>query len=83
MALHQKFQRPLPPEAYYEWLVPADGSGVKVYAQKRDVKHLKNPPAGYADYRPGLFYVGPYELKLRPRSGRYARSEYAYRDCHR
>ena len=65
--------RPLPPEAYYEWLEPSDGSGAKVYDQKRSVKHLKNPPAGghqgnreegYADYIPGRIYVSPFELTI-------------------
>lgn len=69
--LKPKFNRSPPPEAYYEWLEPADGSDVKVYDQRRDVKHLKNPPAGgfagnraegYADYRPGMLYVSPFEL---------------------
>lgn len=72
--LKRKFDRHPPPEAYYEWLEPVDGSAVKVYDQRRDVKHLPNPPAGgfrgnrvegYADYRPGFFYVSPWELRLR------------------
>lgn len=71
--LRRKFDRPAPPEAYYEWLEPVDGSGVKVYDQRRDVKHLANPPAGgyrgnraegYADYRPGYIYVSPWELHI-------------------
>lgn len=65
--------RPLPPDVYYEWLVPMDGSGVKVYDQKRDVKHIRNAPAGgfagnraegYADYIPGMIYVSPWELRI-------------------
>lgn len=71
MALSPKFPGKLPEECYYEWLVPADGSNTKVYAQKKDVKNLPNPPAGghrgnrkegYADYKPGKIYVSPYEL---------------------
>lgn len=55
-----------PPDAYYEWLEPVADRRVKVYAQRRGVWHLPNPPAGgfrgnrregYADYRPGRFYV--------------------------
>lgn len=71
VVLKQKFGKPLPADAYYEWLEPVDGSGVKVYDQRRDVKNLPNPPAGgfrgnrvegYADYRPGFIYVSPWEL---------------------
>lgn len=71
--LRRKFDRNLPPDAYYEWLEPADGSGVKVYDQRRDVSQLPNPPAGgfrgnrpegYADYRPGFIYVSPWELRF-------------------
>ena len=72
--LRPKFNRPLPPDAYYEWLVPVDGSDLKVYDQKRDVQALKNPPKGgfaghraegYADYRPGMIYVSPWDLTIR------------------
>lgn len=68
-----KFNRVPPPQAYYEWLVPYDGSGCKIYYQLRDVKHLKNPPPdgfkgnrtkGYADYIPGMFYVSPYDFLI-------------------
>ena len=70
--LIRKFARDCPPKAYYEWLMPSGEPDVKVYDQKRDVKHLKNPPyggfigfrkEGYADYKPGLIYVSPKELK--------------------
>lgn len=70
-----KFSRPVPAGAYYEWLLPADGSNMKVYRQLRDVRHLRNPPAGgyrgdredgYADYRPGVMYVSPWELRVAP-----------------
>lgn len=73
--LKRRFNRPPPPDAYYDWLEPADGSKVKVYDQKRDVRNLKNPPPcgfrgnrkeGYADYRPGRIYVNPFELRCDP-----------------
>ena len=38
----------------YHWLTVNDGSGIKVYFQQKTVS--------YADYRPGMFYVSPYEL---------------------
>ena len=71
--LRPKFKSPLPPDAYYEWLVPLDSSGIKVYDQKRDVRGLKSAPKGgfaakrkegYADYRPGMIYVSPYDLQV-------------------
>lgn len=71
--LRRKFNREPPADAYYDWLEPVDGSGVKVYDQRRDVKQLANPPAGgyrgnraegYADYRPGFIYVSPWELRV-------------------
>ena len=71
--LRKKFSTPLPDTAYYEWLKPADGSLVKVYDQKRDVKNIPFAPKGghreyrkegYADYVPGKIYVNPYELKV-------------------
>ena len=69
--LEKKFIRPLSNLAYYEWLTINDGSNIKVYDQKRDVKNLPYPPRGghreyrkegYADYKPGFIYVDPYEL---------------------
>lgn len=66
-------RRPAPTDAYYEWLEPVDGSGVKIYDQRRDVSELPNPPPGgfrgnrpegYADYRPGYTYVSPWELHV-------------------
>lgn len=69
--LRSKCAKPCPPTAFYEWLCPTDGSGIKVYNQMKDVRHLRNPPAGgfrgnraegYADYRVGLIYVDPYTL---------------------
>lgn len=71
--LKRKFNRLPPVDAYYDWLEPVDGSGVKVYDQKRDVKRIKNAPAGgfagnraegYADYKPGMIYVSPDELRI-------------------
>jgi len=71
--LKRKFIRVVPADAYYEWLEPVDGSGVKVYDQRRDVRHIKNAPKGgfagnraegYADYRPGMIYVSPFELNV-------------------
>lgn len=71
--LNARFNCTAPADAYYEWLEPKDGSGVKVYDQKRDVKQIKNAPAGgfagnraegYADYIPGMIYVSPFELAV-------------------
>lgn len=70
--LKRKFNRPLPSHCFYEWLETTDSS-VKVYDQKRNVKHLKNPPQGgfvgnreegYADYRSGYLYVAPNDLNI-------------------
>lgn len=72
IGLQSKFPNPPPTTAYYEWLQPTDGSGVKVYDQKRDVKKVPFAPKGghrefraegYADYQPGMIYVNPFELK--------------------
>jgi hypothetical protein len=60
-----------PKDAFYIWMVPTDGSQLKVYHQLRTVEHLKNPPAGgfrggreegYADYKVGYIYVNPYDF---------------------
>ena len=68
-----KFNNPLPESAYYEWLVPDDGSGLKVYDQKRDVKNVRNAPAGgvaasrvegYAGYIPGMIYLSPWDAVI-------------------
>jgi len=40
----------------YWWLTPKDLSDMKVYYQKRIVS--------YADYKPEMFYVSPYEVLL-------------------
>lgn len=67
----KKFNRPTPEHVYYEWQTLDDGSDVKIYWQLRDVKNLPNAPAGgykgnrpegYADYRPNMYYVSPYEM---------------------
>jgi hypothetical protein len=72
-SLTQKFNKPLPKDAYYEWLTISDGSNIKVYDQKRDVKNIPFAPKGghkeyrkegYADYKPGFIYVSPYELMI-------------------
>ena len=71
--LEPKFKTPLPSHCYYEWLIPTDGSEVKVYDQKKDVKNLKNAPAGgykgnrtegYADYKVGMIYISPWETTI-------------------
>jgi hypothetical protein len=73
--LRKKYKRPDKPEWYYIWMEPLDGSQTKVYDQRRDVKHIPNPPAGgfrgnrregYADYVPGRIYVSPEELTIQP-----------------
>lgn len=76
IGLEPKCRTPLPKHCFYEWLIPVDGSNIKVYDQKRDVRKLRNPPAGgfcgdrkegYADYRVGFVYVSPHELNSAPR----------------
>ena len=37
----------------YEWFTIDDGSGIKIYRQKRTVT--------YADYKPGMYYVSVHE----------------------
>lgn len=39
----------------YHWLTAVDNSGIKVYYQQKTVD--------YADYKPGMFYVSPYEVE--------------------
>ena len=41
----------------YQWLTVKDGSEIKVYYQLREVS--------YADYKPGMYYVSPYEIILK------------------
>ena len=38
----------------YIWLTVADGSGIKIYYQKKGVS--------YADYKPGMYYVSVHEV---------------------
>lgn len=38
----------------YNWLTVLDGSGIKVYFQKKGVT--------YADYKPGMYYVSVHEV---------------------
>ena len=40
----------------YYWLTAKDDSDIKIYYQKRTVT--------YADYKPEVFYVSPYEIKF-------------------
>lgn len=40
----------------YIWLTAKDNSDVKIYLQKKKVS--------YADYRPKMYYVSPYEVKV-------------------
>ena len=39
----------------YIWTTVPDGSNVKIYWQKKTVE--------YADYRPGMYYVSPFEIQ--------------------
>jgi hypothetical protein len=43
----------------YIWMTAKDKSDLKIYFQKRTVS--------YADYRKGMYYVSPYEVKVLPR----------------
>lgn len=65
------------PEFYYRWFHPINFPHVKMYYQLRSVKNLTNAPnrpdkkpskfnrsEGYADYKPGYFYVDPHWLSL-------------------
>lgn len=70
--LKRVFSKPAPETAYYEWLSVKDASNIKVYDQRRDVKNIPFAPKGgyqeyrkegYADYKPGMIYVNPYELQ--------------------
>lgn len=38
----------------YLWLTAKDSSDCKIYLQKK--------PVSYADYRPGMYYISPYEV---------------------
>lgn len=61
---------------YYYWLQPINDLSIKVYLQIKTVHNLPNAPKrddgklscfnraeGYADYKRGMFYVNPYDLK--------------------
>lgn len=61
---------------YYDQYYPKNETSILLYAQRRDVSNLPNPPKGkrsymgnrqegYADYVVGKFYISPYELWLR------------------
>jgi len=69
--LQPKWDADCPDDSYYELLVSVNDPFIEVYDQKRDVKKLKNPPKGgfrgnrsegYADYKPGMFYVGVFKF---------------------
>lgn len=75
--LQNKFQGPGKPDRYYDWQFPTGEPDVKVYRQLRDVHGLPNAPRrddglpsrfnraeGYADYRPGMIYVSPDQLRI-------------------
>lgn len=60
---------------YYDKYYPIDKSHILLYAQRKDVKNLPNPPKGkrsfngnrkegYADYVIGRYYISPYERDL-------------------
>lgn len=63
---------------YYYWLYPYSDNTIKVYLQIKPVSNLPNAPKrydgkpssfdrkeGYADYKRGMFYVDPYQLKVK------------------
>lgn len=72
MRLIRKFPQKADPKVYYyEWWLPSDRTDIKVYLQLRDVKDVPYAPKGghqeyrkegYADYKPGMYYVDPFEL---------------------
>lgn len=74
--LTPKFKNSTPSSsAYYEWMIPLKEPELKIYRQLRDVQNLKNPPSGgfagnreegYADYKPGMYYVNPWLLSIQP-----------------
>ena len=60
---------------YYDKYYPIDKTNILLYAQRKDVKNLPNPPKGkrsfqgnrkegYADYVVGRYYISPYEPQL-------------------
>lgn len=61
---------------YYDQYYPTDNSSILLYAQRKDVSNLPNPPKGkrsfngnrkegYADYIAGRYYISPYEHHLK------------------
>jgi len=63
-------------QAWYDEVIPRDGSDCLLYVQKNDVSTLPNPPRGkysvncnrkegYADYRPGRFYISPDQICIK------------------
>lgn len=64
----------LPEDAFYEWMTPVKDPNLKVYRQIKDVKNLKNPPGGfkpnrtegYANYKPGFYYIGVWVIHVKP-----------------
>lgn len=42
----------------YQWLTAKDWSNCKIYYQML--------PVGYADYKPGMYYISPYEVDVTP-----------------
>lgn len=72
-SLISKFSSPPPPTSYYEWFTIKDGSFIKIYDQLKDVKSIPFAPKGghreyrkegYADYKPGMIYISPFEIQL-------------------
>jgi len=61
---------------YFDKFYPRDESRILMYAQRRTVEKLPNPPKGkrsfrgnrkegYADYKVGMFYISPWEKNLK------------------
>jgi hypothetical protein len=61
---------------YYDKFYPRDESRILMYAQRKTVEKLPNPPKGkrsfrgnrkegYADYKVGMFYISPWEKNLK------------------
>jgi len=61
---------------YYDKFYPRDETRILMYAQRRTVEKLPNPPKGkrsffgkrmegYADYKVGMFYICPWEKQLK------------------
>lgn len=76
LPLYNRFPGEQKPDIYYIWQYPQDHRGVKVYFQLKDVHDIPNAPRredgkrsnfnraeGYADYKPGYYYVAPGEFR--------------------